>query len=438
MAKLAPAAAASLKAYIDAAVSDPSGAPGVVVVAVNKLGEPIFEHAAGKIGLGKTDMISMDSVFWIASCTKMITGIACMQLVEQGRLALDDSDQVYKLAPELKEKRVWDNGKLVPKTSEITLRMLLTHTAGFGYSFFDPRLSDWAGPLGLDEFSGSFHDYLSQPLVNQPGKTWEYGISLDWAGVLAERVSGLRLNDYFQENIFKPMGISNISMVPTEDMKARLAYMHLRSANGELRLHPNGHVNRRPLYASTEAEKAATFHSGGAGCFARPSDYAQVITLLLNNGTHPRTGTQILKKETVEEMFTNQIPEMPNFGRGEAVPPPKRDLINPVLEVYPGDGDSPQGWGLSFFLHLHDSGTGLHSKGTAWWAGLPNLYWWADRQRGFGGIVASQILPSSDAKMLDLWAGIEAGLIQQVVATDGIQNDASANTGGVLNVQEIN
>ncbi|KAK5203766.1 hypothetical protein LTS03_002362 [Exophiala xenobiotica] len=370
MAKLAPAAAASLKAYIDAAVSDPSGAPGVVVVAVNKLGEPIFEHAAGKIGLGKTDMISMDSVFWIASCTKMITGIACMQLVEQGRLALDDSDQVYKLAP--------------------------------------------------------------------PGKTWEYGISLDWAGVLAERVSGLRLNDYFQENIFKPMGISDISMVPTEDMKARLAYMHLRSANGELRLHPNGHVNRRPLYASTEAEKASTFHSGGAGCFARPSDYAQVITLLLNNGTHPRTGTQILKKETVEEMFTNQIPEMPNFGRGEAVPPPKRDLINPVLEVYPGDGDSPQGWGLSFFLHLHDSGTGLHSKGTAWWAGLPNLYWWADRQRGFGGIVASQILPSSDAKMLDLWAGIEAGLIQQVVATDGIQNDASANTGGVLNVQEIN
>ncbi|KAK5448175.1 hypothetical protein LTS15_009200 [Exophiala xenobiotica] len=417
MAKLAPAAAASLKAHIDAAVSDPSGAPGVVVVAVNKLGEPIFEHAAGKIGLGKTDMISMDSVFWIASCTKMITGIACMQLVEQGKLALDDSDQVYKLAP----------------------RSAFGKTAtGFGYSFFDPRLSDWAGPLGLDEFSGSFHDYLSQPLVNQPGKTWEYGISLDWAGVLVERVSGLRLNDYFQENIFKPMGISDISMVPTEDMKARLAYMHLRSANGELRLHPNGHVNRRPLYASTQAEKAATFHSGGAGCFARPSDYAQVITLLLNNGTHPKTGTQILKKETVEEMFTNQIPDMPNFGRGEAVPPPKRDLINPVLEVYPGDGDSPQGWGLSFFLHLHDSGTGLHSKGTAWWAGLPNLYWWADRQRGFGGIVASQILPSSDAKMLQLWAGIEAGLIEQVVATDAIQNDAPATTGGVLNVQEIN
>lgn len=99
MAKLASSAAPELKSQIDALTSDPSGAPGVVFAAVNKNGEVIFEHASGKTGAGRSEDMSLDSVFWIASCTKMITGIAAMQLVEQGKLALDDVELVEKLAP---------------------------------------------------------------------------------------------------------------------------------------------------------------------------------------------------------------------------------------------------------------------------------------------------------------------------------------------------
>jgi hypothetical protein len=99
MAKIAASAHPELKSQIDALTADPQGAPGVVFAAVNKNGEVIFEHASGKVGAGRSEDMTLDNVFWIASCTKMITGVAAMQLVEQGKLALDDVDLVEKLAP---------------------------------------------------------------------------------------------------------------------------------------------------------------------------------------------------------------------------------------------------------------------------------------------------------------------------------------------------
>ena len=97
MAKISAEAIPKLQSQIDELTSDPTGAPGIVFAAINKQGELIFEHASGKVGVGKDESMTMENVFWIASCTKMITGIACMQLVEQGRLALDDVEGVEKL-----------------------------------------------------------------------------------------------------------------------------------------------------------------------------------------------------------------------------------------------------------------------------------------------------------------------------------------------------
>ena len=321
MAKIKASAVDDLKSQIDAVTNDPDGAPGVVYAAVNKNGDIIFEHASGKIGSGKGDSMTMDSVFWIASCTKMITGIACMQLVEQGKLSLDDSESVYKLCPELKAVKVLqDDGSLVDKKKEITLRMLLSHTAGFGYSFFNKKLLNHYGSLGLDEFSGAYYDFLSQPLVNQPGSRWEYGINIDYAGLCLERATGMSLNDYFQKNIFGPMGLKNMNMFPTPAMISKLAWMNKRSPEGKLSLNEAGHINRKSLYAKTKEEVDTTFNSGGAGLFAKPVEYCQVIATLLNDGTHPKTGKQILKKETVDEMFKNQIEDSPDFGRQVCIP----------------------------------------------------------------------------------------------------------------------
>jgi len=419
MAKIKLSAINDLKSQIDEVTSKPEeNAAGIVYVAVNKQGELIFEHASGKAGLGLEEDMTLDHSFWIASCTKMITGIACMQLVEQGKLALDDGDLVEKLAPELKEVQVFDGKQSHPKDRQITLRMLLAHTAGFGYSFFDQRIQDYYGAAGVNEFSGLHYDYLSQPLVNQPGTAWEYGINIDWAGILVERASGLKLNDYFQEHILKPMNLTHVNMFPTDDMKSKLAWMHSRDLHTQkLKRSIDGHLARAPLVAKTQAEKDAVFQQGGAGCFARPKQYAQIIGMLLNDGVHAPTGNRILKKETVDTMFTNQIPEFPNFGR-QAINPPKPEYSNPLPELYPEPHDIPQGWGLTFFLHVKPSA--LHSEGTGWWAGLPNLFWWADRQKGVGGMIASQIIPFGDATVMGLWAKVEAGIYQ---ALEGVPEE---------------
>jgi CubicO group peptidase (beta-lactamase class C family) len=125
---------------------------------------------------------------------------------------------------------------------------------------------------------------------------------------------------------------------------------------------------------------------------------------LLNDGTSPKTGVQLLKKETVDLMFTNQIPQFPDFGR-QGIPAAKPDLTNPISDVYPVEGNPPQGWGLTFMLS--NGGPTGRSKSTGFWAGLPNCWWWCDREKGVGGIVCCQILPFGDPKVLGLWFDIE-------------------------------
>lgn len=165
-----------IKSALHAACEDKDkGLPGVVAVAVGRDGKELFAHAAGKRGFGSDEEMTLETIFWIASCTKMITGIACLQLVEQGKLSLDDAAQVASLCPEIKDLSVLQpDGTLVPAKRGITLRMLLAHTAGFGYTFFHDGLRDHSKPVGYDEFSGHIKD-LRQPLVHQPGEGWEYG-----------------------------------------------------------------------------------------------------------------------------------------------------------------------------------------------------------------------------------------------------------------------
>lgn len=115
--------------FDDACADREKGIPGVVGIAVGRDGKELFAHASGKRGFGSEELMTLDNIFWIASCTKMITGLACMQLVEQGKLSLDDAAQTEKLCPELKDLQVLQpDGKLVAKKGGITLRMLLTHT----------------------------------------------------------------------------------------------------------------------------------------------------------------------------------------------------------------------------------------------------------------------------------------------------------------------
>lgn len=175
-------------------------------------------------------------------------------------------------------------------------------------------------------------------------------------------------------------------MFPSATMRANLVHMHQRYSDGKIKT--RGHIQRGPLNHSSSD---GIFNSGGGGCFAQPQEYPKIIATLLNNGTSPHTGIQILNPATVDLMFTNHIPEMPNFAR-EPIEAAMPELTNPIAELYPQPHDQPQGWGLTFMLTISEGASG-RGRNTGWWAGLSNLYWWCDRERGVGGIIASQILP---------------------------------------------
>lgn len=401
---------------LDSVTSDKStGVAGLVFVAVDKNGDEIAACASGKSGLNSKSDMSLDSIFWIASCTKLLASIACLQAVEQGTLSLDDHEQVYKLCPELKKVQVLqDDGSLVDKKKDITLRMLLSHTAGFGYEFFNPKLRDFGRPIGYDVFHADVRDIYKMPLVNQPGEKWEYGVNIDWAGIVLERATGKKLNDLIQKGIVEPLGLKNITMFPTKEMKANLATMHQRWPNDPSKCEERDHIYREPLYAETDEEKAKIFNSGGAGAYAQPSQYVQVLAALLNDGKSPKNGAQILKPETVKQMFENQL-ENPDFAR-EGLLPAKAEMSNAAPEIYPQEGNPPQGWGLSMFI-THEPGVTGRGRNTGWWAGIANLFWWCDREKGVAGMIASQIMPFGDPHVMGQWFQCE-GAVYAALAGD--------------------
>ncbi|KAJ5658261.1 uncharacterized protein N7484_001910 [Penicillium longicatenatum] len=404
MGELPTATQDTIKGLINAACSTENGLPGASVAIVGKDGKLLVSHAGGQRGHVNPEPLTTDSVFWIASCTKLITGIACMQLVEQGRISLDDSNETERICPELKDLKVLqDDGTLVDKKRGITLRMLLSHTAGFGYAFMNDKLRDYSHPIGYDEFSGDIRDF-KQPLVHQPGEAWEYGVNIDWVGLVIERVTGKQLNDYFHQHIFEPLGLTHISMIPTSTMKANLAYMHHRDLNGKI--WPRDHLLRRPLTLESKSDLESYFNSGGAGCFSTPQEYCQILAVLLNDGTSPTTGSQLLKKQTVDNMFCDQIAHLPPLCE-KYLSDAKPDLAGPSTGLHPTVEGDRQGWGLTFLLSGGSTG---RSVGTAQWSGLANLFWWCDRENGVGGMVCAQVLPFGDEKVFNLFQDVEAAV----------------------------
>jgi CubicO group peptidase (beta-lactamase class C family) len=328
----------------------------------------------------------------------MLVGLSCMQLVEQGKLSLDDHEQLYSLCPELRDTKVLvGNDKLVEreKGREITLRSLLTHTSGFGYEFFNKRLLEYGrrhGPTasaGFDVFSGDIRNVTSQPLANQPGEVWEYSIGIDWAGIVVERATRLSLHEYMTKNIFEPLGLKNIGFFLNDEMRKNIMGMTQRYPDGHVE--ERDHLYRAALLAETEEQRKTIFNSGGAGCFAKPSEYCQILATLLNDGVSPTTGNRILKKETVDAIWENQIPQFPNFAR-QGLVPSRLDYANPAPEFYPQPGNPPQGWGLTFFLTIEEGETG-RGRNTGWWAGISNQFWWCDREKGVAGMICGQVLP---------------------------------------------
>ena len=372
------------------AATDRGDVPGVVAMAATREG-PVYQGAFGKRALPGGPAVTLDTVFWIASMTKAITSTAAMRLVEQGKLSLDWP--ISEVLPELAAPQVLEGfdatgePMLRPARQRITLRHLLTHTAGFVYDIWNPDMGRYMEKMHVPGIISCQNAALMLPLVFDPGDMWDYGINIDWAGKAVERASGQSLGDFFAEHIFAPVGMTDTGFALAPDRCARLVGMHARAADGTLGPIP------------FELPQDPEFQMGGGGLYGTAPDYLAFERLFLNQGRV--NGRQILRPETVRLMSQNAIGELEVRLLETAVP-----AYSNNAEFFPG---MRKKWGLGFMISPEPV-PGGRGPGSLAWAGLGNTYFWIDPAKGVAGVILMQLIPFADPKALALLDGFEKTL----------------------------
>ncbi|QKZ17607.1 serine hydrolase domain-containing protein [Streptomyces chartreusis] len=358
--------------------------PGVAALAANAGGVTYRGAFGARRG---AEPWTVDTVAWIASMTKVITSVAALQLVERDQLSLDDP--LGGLIPQLAEPKVLEgfdtNGRprLRPAATAVTLRNLLSHTAGYAYHFWNADVKRYQETEGLPGIIECREATLATPLVFDPGTKWEYGTNTEWVGKVVEAVSGQRLEDYLRGHILDPLGMSSTSFVISADHRTRLAGMTART--------PDGLV---PI--EFEIPQDPEFQMGGGGMYGSPADFLTFLRMLLGNGT--LNGIEILRPDTMAEAARNQIGDL-TMGEIKTVDPASSNDIDLMPEV-------TKKWSLLGMLNVEET-KGGRSPGSLFWAGLANCYYWVDWAKGNTGVVFTQILPFGDRIVLDLFEEFE-------------------------------
>lgn len=327
--------------------------------------------------------------------TKAVTGVAAMQCVEQGKLALDQP--AGEIMPELAEPLVLegfdDHGKpiLRPARRKITLRSLLTHTAGFVYEVWNANQKRYVDTGALPALGTRTLASLNAPLAFEPGERWEYGINIDWAGRMVEAVSGQDLDAYMREHIFAPLGMHDTGFVPGESQIARGARNHLRR--------PDGSLQQAVASPFVQGE----YFGGGGALFSSGPDYMAFLRMMLNGGT--LNGASILQPETVALMMQNHIGDLDVQ---------KLATVNPAMSndahLFP---DMKTKWGLTWLINTEDV-PGRRSAGSVAWAGVFNTYYWLDPKRQVAGALLTQVLPFADPTVLTLLDEFETAVYRSI------------------------
>jgi methyl acetate hydrolase len=378
---------ASLRAAVEA-----EEVPGVVAMAATDKG-PIYVGAFGTRVRGTGAAMTVDTVFRIASMTKPVTCVAAMQLVEQGKLTLDgtlpDIDEALSAPQVLDGFDAAGAPQLRPARRPITLRHLLTHTAGFCYETWNADMMRYVKATGMLSTPSGKVAALRLPLGFDPGTRWEYGINIDWVGRIVEAVSGQTLETYFRDHIFAPLGMGDSTFVPAPGLRARQASVHQRQADASLAPQP------------LETAFTAEFHAGGGGLYSTAPDYLVFLQMLLNEGSF--NGVRILRPETVTLMGENHIGELRAGVLKTWMPARSNDV-----DLFPGISLK---WGLGYMINMQPGPHG-RSAGSLTWAGLYNTYFWIDPARRVTGTIMTQILPFADARALALYGRFERGIYE--------------------------
>ncbi len=388
---------ADIDQILQRAVADETVA-GIVALAGDRNGL-LYAGAAGQLGVDSDEPAVPETILWAASMTKAIVSVAALQLVEAGALELEQP--VADVLPEFGELQVLagfdgDTPRLRPPSRQATIRHLLTHTSGLGYWFTDADVLLYHELTGTPYANSGRRAALQVPLVADPGTRWVYGISHDWLGQVIEAVGGQDLAEYCAQHVFGPLGMPDTTFSPTDSQRARMMKMHLREADGG-------------LAAQTAMDRPhAEFWSGGGGAYTSGQDYLRLMRALLRGGE--LDGARILRSESVERMFTNQLAGaiMPT-GWKSALTRVSNDFRFPPVK---------HSWGLGIHL-IHEDIPNSRRAGSGDWAGLGNCYYWIDRSTGVAGITLTQVLPFFDARVRSIATEFEHAIYRDVSEPGG-------------------
>jgi methyl acetate hydrolase len=333
-----------------------------------------YSGVFGKRDSGGSVNVAIDAIFRIASMTKAITTTAALQLVEQGKVTLDEP--VSKHLPELAKLDVLEgfdgSGKpiLRPAKTPIALRHLLTHTSGFAYSTWNPTLTQYNKVVGSNIAPTAVAPLI--PLMFEPGTRWHYGPSVDWAGKLVEKISGLTLEKYFQSNILQPLGMQNTSFLVPPEKFDRLVSTYRRQPDGKLKEDPR------------TQPPPPTVYNGGGGLFSTAPDYIRFTQMILRKGRGANK-EEILRPKTVELMSANQIGSI-------AIERLKSTDLSLTADLDVGPGGK---YTYGFLLNTATSPFG-QPAGTLMWAGVENTFYWIDPRRSLCAVIMMQFFPFLD------------------------------------------
>lgn len=357
--------------------------PCIVAMAADRDGV-IYAGAHGSRTVGTDDAATLETTFRLHSMTKAVTAVAAMQLEEQGLLHLDKP--VSTVLPDLEQPRILAGfdadgaPRLIPAQTPVTLRHLLTHTAGFSYDMWNADTLRYQKAAGVPGSGSGKRASLAQPLAFEPGSRWHYSIGIDFVGLAVEAASGMDLEDYVQKHIFAPLGMRETTFRQSEAQRARRVTMHKRQPDGSI----------APIVL--DRPEVNEYLNGGGGLFGTVPDYLKFTRCLLAGGA------PLVRPETFALMASNAMGAVRVEKLTAAIPA----LVNDV-EFWPG---MEKTWGLSFLINTEATPEG-RSAGSLAWAGLSNLYYWIDLKRGITGVFASQMLPFFDSRAVEAFRAFE-------------------------------
>ncbi|MDG4825881.1 serine hydrolase [Asanoa sp. WMMD1127] len=348
---------AALRAAVDG-----GAAPMVVGIAADYDGV-VYEGAAGPRTVGSDEPVSVDSVFRIASMTKIVCTVAALALRDSG--GLDFAAPVDTYCPDFADLLVLDGFAddrpiLRPPATRATVRQLVTHTAGLAYGFWNADLRRWAG--------AGHGGLFTTPLVADPGRRFEYGIATDWLGRVVQAASGQSLDDHLAARVFAPLGMTATAFRLNGEQRARCVPVHVRDGGGG--------------WTATDFDwdPRPDHWPAGHGLYSTPRDFLRFQRMLLDGGA------PILRVSTVREAFTNQIGPMSFPARIHTADPAWSS------DFLAGPGHT---WGWGLFLRAHGR-PAMRRAGSGGWAGAFNTYFWVDPAARLTAAFYTQCLPFVD------------------------------------------